>query len=100
MVSSQYTCLVSTGPFTRRRLAQAMGFAGVASVAPIYFGLSQWKNPRKDQNLPIFVLGLDPSADVFEISDPDSLKKLSVPGVVLFDEASRPDFGPIVNQFR
>ena len=100
MVSSQYTYLVSTGPFTRRRLAQAMGFAGVSSVTPINFGLSQWKNPRTNQSLPIFTLALDPSAGVFEVSDPDSLKKLTVPGVVLFDEASRPDFGPIVDQFQ
>ena len=100
VVSSQYRYLVSTGPFTRRRLAQARGFAGVASVAPIYFGLSQWKNPETYQDLPIFTLAFDPSADVFELTDEDSLRKLTVPGVVLFDEASRPDYGPIVDQFR
>lgn len=100
MVSSQYTYLASTGPFTRRRLAQALGFAGVESVVPIHFGLSQWKNPQTLEDLPIFTLALDPNADVFELADEDSLKKLTVPGVVLFDEASRPDYGPIVNQFR
>src|SRR5689334_18390499 len=91
MVSSQYRYLASTGPFSRRRLAQAMGFAGVASVVPIYFGLSQWKNPQTDENLPIFTLALEPNTNVFELSDPESLRRLTVPGVVLFDEASRPD---------
>jgi DevC protein len=100
MVSSQYRYLASTGPFSRRRLAQAMGFAGVASVVPIYFGLSQWKNPQTDENLPIFTLALEPNTNVFELSDPESLRRLTVPGVVLFDEASRPDFGPIVERFR
>ncbi len=101
MVSSQYTYLVSTKPFTGRRLAQTLGIEGVDSVIPIYFGLFQWKNPETRASRPIFALAFDPRVDAFEISDPATkLPKLDVPGVVLFDEASRPDFGPIAAEFR
>src|SRR2546428_4197089 len=46
LVPRGYTSLVFTARFSRRRLYQALGFDGVASVSPVYTGFTRWKNPE------------------------------------------------------
>ena len=65
--SSQY--LAAMKSFSRRRLYQAAGFAGVRSVAPVYAGLAPWKNPATGKPRMIFVVGFDPVASAFNLPE-------------------------------
>src|SRR5688572_25713463 len=101
LVSSQYVYLVSTKVFTQRRLYQALAFEEVETVAPLYVGVANWKNPETYVERPIFVIGFDPNAQAFEVPGlNENLGRIQIPDVVLFDRASRPEFGPIAEQFR
>src|SRR6476619_5611439 len=46
LVSPQSSYLVSMKAFSRRRLYQAVGAPGVASVASVYLMLPLWQNPE------------------------------------------------------
>jgi len=87
--------------FPRRRLYQALGFPGVASVSPLYVDLVRWRNPETGRTRNLFVFGIDPtkpSLAVPEIVAQQNL--LRYPDVALFDELSRPEFGPVPALFR
>ena len=96
MVSSQYVMLVQSGNFSRRRLYQALGQEGVATVTPLYLSLAPWKNPQTLSERNIMVIGFEPQAQAFKMPDAVSNQsKIQVPDVVLFDQASRPEFGQV-----
>lgn len=100
LISPQSTTLVAMKSFAQRRLYQARGFDGVEAVSPLYLDLAIWKNPLNRQTRSILVIGIDPSDDVFEIPAVNqNLAALKMPDVVLFDQASRPEFGPIPAMF-
>ena len=52
MISPKTDFIVQPESFSRRRLYQARGVAGVAGVTPIYLGLARWKNPAAAGNTP------------------------------------------------
>ena len=56
-----------------------------------------WKNPeRPSESRNIFVVGFDPSDSIFDLPGVEKQRDLlRRPDVVLFDESSRPEFGPI-----
>lgn len=91
---SPYLALMSS--FTRRRLYQALAFDGVEAVAPVYLGLTLWKTPHTGSTRPIFVSGFDPAMNPFDLPEVNAnLDKLRLPDLVLFDRASRPEYGPV-----
>ena len=101
LISPRYQCVVSTESFPERRLYQALAVPGVGSVSPLYMGVMEWKNPQTHQARQIFAVGFKPAADVFDFSDVNaSLPRLDEPGTIAFDEGSRPEFGPVAEQFR
>jgi len=53
--------IVQPRSFSNRRLYQARGVPGVASVSPVYFSLGQWKNPVSHEMRSIFVVGVEPA---------------------------------------
>jgi len=82
--------------FTRRRLYQALGAREVEDVTPLYIQQAFWKNPWKHDARNILVVGFDPSRDVFDLPGVRrNLHHLTLPDVVLFDAAGRPEFGPV-----
>jgi putative ABC transport system permease protein len=88
-------------PFARRRLYQTLAFDGVESVAAVYTGAAVWKNPFERGARVMFVAGFDPSQQVFEIPGVEQRRRaLLHPDVVLFDDASRPEYGPVPAAFR
>jgi putative ABC transport system permease protein len=96
-----YNVLAFTSNFPRVRLYQALAFDGVESVTPIYMGMAPWKNPETGRTRDIFVLGMDPATDVFDSDEVRAQRHLlRYPDVVLFDEYSRPEFGPVAALFR
>ena len=97
MISPKTDFIVQPASFPRRRLYQALGVPGVASVSPVYLGVGRWRNPalpRESRN--IFVVGFDPTDSVFDLSEVRShSEQLKMPDVVIYDRDSRPEFGPI-----
>lgn len=80
--------------FSRRQLYLANNVEGVASIRPIYGGVTLWKNPETQKNFLINVYGFDPDASPWlwpEIaSHHDALKQ---PDTVLFDSHARSFLG-------
>jgi putative ABC transport system permease protein len=86
--------------FSQRRLYQALVVKEVASVHPIYVGLTSWKNPQTRKLTEVQVIGANPRELVFNLPGvQQNLDKIKMPDVVLFDRGSREDFGPIVAEF-
>jgi putative ABC transport system permease protein len=101
LISPQTSYLVNMTSFPRRRLYQALGFPGVESVSAVYASLAAWKNPDTGETRQIFVAGFDPSKSVFEMPGVKANSRaIRFPDAVLYDEAARPEFGPIAAEFK
>lgn len=100
LISPQSVALISMEQFSERRLQQTLGFKGVESVSPVYVDFASWKNPqtRKDRN--IFIIGFNPNQKVFLLPEVEkNADKLKIPDVVLFDKASRSEYGAVADYF-
>ena len=101
IISPQSTNLVGMRNFSQRRLYQALGMKEVASVNPLYIGIGAWKikEDPAGQTRNILVLGANPDAEVFKMPGAlTNIGNVKVQDVVLFDRASRAEFGPIVGE--
>ena len=101
LLHPQTSYLVSMKPFSRRRLYQTLGVDGVESVSPVYAGLTLWKNPATATSRNIFLIGVDPTATTLDIDSVNRQRdRIRRTDIVLFDEASRPEYGPVVETLR
>jgi putative ABC transport system permease protein len=81
--------------FPRVRLYQALGFPGVASVTPVYTSPAQWKNTVTGRTRDLLLIGVDPESDVLDVEGFQTKRELlRYPDVLLYDEHSRPEYGP------
>jgi len=85
--------------FAERRLYQTLGFEGVESINPVYLGFGLWKNPVNRKTRSILVIGFQPENPVFAPEVVSDLAPIQLPDVVLFDQDSREEFGPIAQLF-
>lgn len=100
LTSSLYENEVAPGSVTRRRLYEALGVAGVEAVVPVSMGVTAFKNPETGFDKRIITVGFDPDQRALNIpSVNDNVALLKMPDTALFDALSRPEFGPIVEQF-
>ncbi len=100
LINPQSNAVNSLKSFSQRRLYQALEFKEVASVHPIYVGLSSWKNPQTRRLSQVQVIGANPRELVFNLPGmQQNLERIKMPDVVLFDRGSRPEFGSIAAQF-
>jgi putative ABC transport system permease protein len=100
LISNQSNSLISMKSFSQQRLVQALDLKEVESVNPIYLDFTSWKNPITGRPRTIFVIGANPEKNIFDIPGvPENRDKLSLPDVVLYDRASRVEFGPIAKNF-
>jgi putative ABC transport system permease protein len=89
-----------TQSFSSRRLYQARGVEGVASVSPVYIQRAFWKNPYNDDMRNVLAFGIDPDHDTLRTAGvAEGLSRVKRRDVVLFDGASRPEQGPIAERF-
>ena len=101
LISPRSTSSVSMAGFPRRRLVQTMASPEVEGITPVHWNLLLWRNPKTRGTRSILALGFEPGDPLFV--DPTLAPKAQVltqKGRVLFDEKSRPEFGPVADWFR
>lgn len=101
MMSPRTMSSIGMAGFPRRRLIQAMGDPAVQGATPVHWNLLLWRNPVSGNTRSILALGFEPADPLF--LDPELAEKarsLTQKGRVLFDERSRPEFGPIAEWFK
>jgi putative ABC transport system permease protein len=92
--------LVTLQLIQRERLQQARTVDGVTSVRPLYINFAEWKNSKTRQKYSIYVFGIDPSKPALDLPEvAQNRSKIQKMDTVLFDRASRPEFGPIATLF-
>ena len=101
LISPRSTSSVRMADFPRRRLIQTLADRDVAGISPVHWGLMLWKNPETRRNRPILALGFNPDDPFFVPGAlPAEARALKQKGRILFDQLSRPEFGPIADWFR
>jgi putative ABC transport system permease protein len=101
LLSPRSSSSVSMAGFPQRRLVQTLADPEVAGITPVHWNLLLWRNPESRATRSIMVLGFNPGDPLF--TDPSIAEKarvLTQRGRVLFDELSRPEFGPVAKWFR
>ncbi|MGK7877218.1 MAG: ABC transporter permease DevC [Xenococcaceae cyanobacterium] len=101
LLSPQSDALIAMKSFSSRRLYEAMGVRGVESVTPVYLDFAIWKNPVERNTRGILVLGFNPANNIINLPGvQQNIDAIKLSDVVLFDDLSRTDFGPIAEQFK
>ena len=96
IINRQVTSIVDMSSFPRARLQQTLAYDGVRSAYPVYVGFAPWRNPNTRVEKEILVLGFDPVNPAFDLSEAEgNLEQLQMLNRVMFDRASRPEYGAI-----
>ncbi|KEF43444.1 MAG: ABC transporter [Cyanobium sp. CACIAM 14] len=101
MVSPRSASSIGMSGFPERRLVQTLADPDVDGISPVHWRLVLWRHPNRPVTRSILALGFEPSVPFF--TDPGLKEKarvLTQKGRVLFDQLSRPEFGPIGKWFR
>jgi putative ABC transport system permease protein len=101
LINPQFQTLFSVKSFPRERLYQTLGYDGVASVSHVYISTGQWRNPETRLDRAILIWGFDPAKPAFIYPEVGQhLDQLRMMNQVLFDQASRPEYGAIADWLR
>jgi putative ABC transport system permease protein len=93
--------IVRPQEFSIRRVYQALALEEVVEVTPVYIFPGVWKNPWNNQRRSINIIGFNPADDLLDTEGFDEVRALlRQQDVVVFDSASRPEFGPVAETFR
>jgi putative ABC transport system permease protein len=93
--------IVRPQPFSIRRLYQTLAFEEVEDITPVYIFPAVWKNPWTNDRRSINAIGLSPEDDVLDAPGFSvALQALTQQDTVIFDMASRPEFGPVADAVR
>ncbi|CAN1211402.1 ABC transporter permease DevC [Tumidithrix helvetica PCC 7403] len=96
LINPQFQTLFSVKSFSRDRLYQTLSYEGVESVSPVYINTGQWQNPETRLSRAILIWGIDPTKPAFKFEEVNqNLNELKQLNHVLFDRASRPEYGEI-----
>jgi putative ABC transport system permease protein len=101
LVSRSTVFIGLTHTFPRARLYQAAAADGVDWVSPVSCYQQYWTNPWRHNLRNLLVVGVDPRRVVLDTPGAAAQwERLAEEDAVLFDERSRPEFGPIGERFR
>ncbi|MGB3653825.1 MAG: ABC transporter permease DevC [Rivularia sp. (in: cyanobacteria)] len=96
LINPQFQSLFSVKSFPRERLQQTLAYEGVKSVRPLYINTAQWRNPETRVDRAILIWGIDPINPPFDFPEVNqNLEELKQLNNVIFDRASRPEYGLI-----
>lgn len=88
--------LKSPEEFSRKRLRQALGVAGVVDAVYVHARAAYWWNPQDGSRNRLLVLGVDPDRPGFTFPGLEELGgQLKRPNTVLYDRLSRGELGEI-----
>lgn len=91
--------IVRPQSFSARRLYQALAVDGVVDVSPVYIQPGTWKNPWSNDRRYLNVVGIQPGDDILDAPGfSEGLGKIIRQDTVIFDAASRPEFGPVAEE--
>ncbi|MGY6276120.1 ABC transporter permease DevC [Methylomonas sp. MgM2] len=83
-------------PYERSELMRSLGHAEVTEAYPLYLSLGQFKNIQTHIKRTLMVYGFDPNAQLMTLDEVRTYRKqLILKDTALFDESSRPFFGPM-----
>ncbi|BDA68885.1 DevC protein [Calothrix sp. PCC 7716] len=100
LISARSKSLGYMRTFSWRRLYQVLGIEGVQSVSPVYVWLGDWRNPKNGNFRAIYIYGFRPGDSVFKFPEvATNLSKLQLKENILFDRASRQEYGAIAKEF-
>jgi putative ABC transport system permease protein len=100
LINPQSIAIVDLTPFSERRLYQTLGYPGVQTVSPIYIDRASWRNPQTGRSRNILTIGIDTEANTFDIPEvQQNLDKIEKTDFVLFDRASREEYGAVADLF-
>lgn len=100
LISATSKSLGYMNRFSWRRLYQTLSFDGVESISPIYVGFADWKNPKNGSSRTIYVYGFGLGNSAFKFPEiAPNLDELKLKENILFDRASRQEYGPIATEF-
>lgn len=101
LFSTNSVFIVRPQSFSYRRLYQALADGDVAEVSPVYIFPAVWKNPWNNKRRSLSAIGFTPGDDLIDakgfVENRDLLKQQDV---VIFDALSRPEFGPVAEEFQ
>ncbi|MEB3234312.1 MAG: ABC transporter permease DevC [Cyanobacteriota bacterium] len=96
LVSPRTMSSIGMASFPRRRLVQTLADPDVVGISPINWNLLLWRNPEARTTRSILTLGIEPDDPIFlDAAIRRQAQLLQNRGWVLFDQRSRPEFGPI-----
>lgn len=82
--------------FKRSELMRVLGNPAVAQAYPLYLGLAPFKNIQTQTKRTLMIYGFDPDSQIFKVDTiANKRAELRLKDTVLFDEYSRPEFGPM-----
>ena len=88
--------IVRPQALSQRRLYQALSLKEVEQVMPINIFPGVWKNPWNHGSRSINTLGFEPEDAIFDNPEFNQLRPLlKARDAMIFDSASRPEFGPV-----
>lgn len=95
VVHRQTEALWRTVSFPRREAMRALASPAVEEIVPLYIGQAQWKNPVTRVKRTLLVWGSEPQEKIFKMPELDHYARgLIRQNTAIFDELSRPEFGP------
>ena len=101
LISPQSDALLDMKSFSRRRLYESLAVKGVDSVSPIYVDFAFWKNPIERNTRNLLVLGINPASKILDIPGVQTnIDQIKIQDVVLYDDQSRSEYGPIPELFQ
>lgn len=96
LVSPEYQTLYNIRSFNRHKLYQVLGLKGVTAVNSLRISKGSFKNPRNKSFRELLIFGITPEKPAITSgAAPEAIDSLKQLGCVLFDSASRPEYGPI-----
>ncbi|MDP9196905.1 MAG: ABC transporter permease DevC [Pseudomonadota bacterium] len=96
LIHKQTEALWRTVPFERSLMMRALAHPAVDHVWPLYMQLGQFKNLDTRGKRTLMVYGFDPDAGLMDIEAVrQHREELKLEDTVLFDRASRPEFGNV-----
>lgn len=92
----QTEALWRTVPFARAEMLRAFAHPDVEAVTPLYIAQLPWKNPATRTKRTLMVWGSEPREHLFSLPGLENYSRaLTRQDTVVFDELSRPEFGPV-----